>query len=47
MSAQVVAEKNRNKQQKLEDNTNTHCDLIDDGGFWRQLKCVVEDLEPG
>lgn len=46
ISAQVGAEKNRQKRQKLEDDADAHCDLIDDGGFWRRLKSVVEDLEP-
>lgn len=46
ISAQVGAEKNRQKKQKLEDDAHTHCDLIDDGGFWRRLKSVVDDLEP-
>lgn len=46
ISAQVGAEKNRQKRQKLEDDANTHCELIDDGSFWRRLKSVVDDLEP-
>ena len=46
ISAQVGAEKNRQKRQKLEDDANTHCELIDDGSFWRRLKAIVDDLEP-
>lgn len=46
ISAQVGAEKNRSKREKLEDDATTHCELIDDGGFWRRLKRVVDDLEP-
>ena len=46
ISAQVGAEKNRQKEQKLEDDAVAHCDLIDDGGFWRRLRAVVDDLEP-
>jgi hypothetical protein len=46
ISAQVGAEKNRQKKQKLEDDATDHCDLIDDRGFWRRLKAVVDDLEP-
>lgn len=46
ISAQVGAEKNRQKKQKLEDDAVAHCDLIDDGAFWRRLKAVVDDLEP-
>ena len=46
ISAQVGAEKNRQKKQKLEDDAIAHCELVDDGGFWRRLKAVVDDLEP-
>ena len=46
ISAQVGAEKNRRKRQKLEDDAVAHIDLIDDGGFWRRLQSVVDDLEP-
>ncbi|RDB15234.1 hypothetical protein Hypma_004745, partial [Hypsizygus marmoreus] len=46
IAAQVGAEKNRQKKQKLEDDAVTHCELIDDGGFWRHLKSVIDDLEP-
>jgi hypothetical protein len=46
ISGQVGAEKNRHKKQKLEDDATAHCELIDDGGFWRRLKTVVDDLEP-
>lgn len=46
ISAQVGVEKNRQKRQKLEDDANAHCELIDDGGFWRCLKSIVDDLEP-
>jgi len=46
ISAQVGAEKNCQKRQKLEDDANAHCELIDDGSFWRRLKSVVDDLEP-
>jgi hypothetical protein len=46
VSAQVGAEKNRHKKQKLENDANAHCELIDDGSFWRRLKSVVDDLEP-
>ena len=46
ISAQVGAEKNCQKKQKLEDDAVAHCDLIDDGAFWRRLKIVVDDLEP-
>ncbi|KAF9566803.1 hypothetical protein CPC08DRAFT_682210 [Agrocybe pediades] len=46
IAAQVGAEKNRAKKDKLEKDATTHCDLIDDGGFWRRLKAVVDDLEP-
>ena len=46
ISAQVGAEKNHQKKQKLEDDAIAHCELIDDGGFWCHLKAVVDDLEP-
>lgn len=46
ISAQVGAEKNRQKKMKLKDDANAHCELIDDGSFWRRLKSVVDDLEP-
>lgn len=46
ISAQVGAEKNRQKKQKLENEAVSHCEIIDDGGFWRRLKSVVDDLEP-
>jgi hypothetical protein len=46
ISAQIGAEKNRQKRQKLEDDAVAHCELIDDGGFWSRLKSVVDDLEP-
>ncbi|KAF8150576.1 hypothetical protein B0H34DRAFT_791004 [Crassisporium funariophilum] len=46
ISAQVRAEKNCQKRQKLEGTATAHCELIDDGGFWRRLKSVVDDLEP-
>ena len=46
ISAQVGVEKNQQKRQKLEDDANTHCELIDDGGFWRHLKSIVDNLEP-
>jgi hypothetical protein len=43
---QVGAKKNCQKKQKLEGDAIAHCELIDDGGFWRCLKAVVNDLEP-
>ncbi len=46
IDAQVGAEKNRQKKQKLEDDATAHCELIDNGDFWRRLKRVVDDLEP-
>ncbi|RDB26066.1 hypothetical protein Hypma_006483 [Hypsizygus marmoreus] len=46
VAAQVGAEKNCQKKQKLEDDAVVHCDLIDDGTFWCQLKVVIDDLEP-
>lgn len=46
IAAQVGAEKNRRKRNKLEDDANLHCDLIDNGDFWRRLKAIVDDLEP-
>ena len=46
ISAQVGAEKNRQRKQKLLDDADAHCELIDDGNFWRRLKSVVDDLEP-
>lgn len=46
ISVQVGAEKNWQKWQKLEDDADAHCDLINDGGFWHCLKSVVKDLEP-
>lgn len=46
ISGQVGVEKNRQKKQKLESDAIAHCELIDDGGFWRRLKVVVDDLEP-
>ncbi|KAF8886255.1 ribonuclease H-like domain-containing protein [Gymnopilus junonius] len=46
IAAQVGAEKNRQKKQKLEDDAIIHCDCIDDGAFWRCLQSVVDDLEP-
>jgi hypothetical protein len=46
ISGQVGAEKNRQKKQNLEDDAVAHCELIDDGGFWRRLKAVINDLEP-
>lgn len=44
ISGQVGAEKNRHKKQKLGDDATAHCEVIDDGGFWRCLKTVVDDL---
>lgn len=46
IAAQVGAEKNRQKKQKLEDDASLHCDLIDSGDFWRRLAVVIDDLEP-
>lgn len=46
ISAQVSAEKNCQKRQKLKDDATAHCELIDNGGFWQCLKSVVDDLEP-
>ena len=46
ISAQVSVEKNRQKKQKLENDAVSHCEIIDDGEFWRCLKSVVDDLEP-
>src|SRR6266545_952824 len=46
ISAQVGAEKNHQKKQKLENDARTHCNLIDEGGFWHRLRSVVDDLEP-
>ncbi|KAF8164788.1 ribonuclease H-like domain-containing protein [Crassisporium funariophilum] len=46
IATQVGAEKNCQKKQKLKDDATDHCDLIDDGGFWRRLKTVVDDIEP-
>ncbi|KAG6888519.1 hypothetical protein C0992_008317 [Termitomyces sp. T32_za158] len=46
IAAQVGAEKNQRKKKKLMDDAIKHCDLIEDGGFWRELKAVVNDLEP-
>ena len=46
IAGQVGAEKNCQKRQKLQGDAITHCELIDDGGFWRRLKAVVDDLEP-
>jgi len=34
VDAQVGAEKNHQKKQKLEDDAVAHCDLIDDKDFW-------------
>ncbi|TFK58634.1 hypothetical protein BDN72DRAFT_781827 [Pluteus cervinus] len=46
ISAQVGAEKNRQKREKLQQDAETHCDLIDDRGFWDRLTLIVDDLEP-
>ena len=46
VARQVGAEKNHQKKQKLEGDAIAHCDLINNGEFWRHLKSVVEDLEP-
>ncbi|KAF8230460.1 hypothetical protein L208DRAFT_1378509 [Tricholoma matsutake] len=46
IAAQVGVEKNLQKKKKLENNAVTHCELIDDGGFWCHLKFVVDDLKP-
>ncbi|KAG6851944.1 hypothetical protein C0991_004744, partial [Blastosporella zonata] len=46
VDAQVGTERNCQKKQKLEDDAVAHCELIDDGGFWRCLKSVVDDIEP-
>ncbi|KAF8150044.1 ribonuclease H-like domain-containing protein [Crassisporium funariophilum] len=46
IDAQVGAERNRQKRQKLEDDATEHCDLIDDGAFWRGLQTLVNNLEP-
>jgi hypothetical protein len=46
VDAQVGVEKNKTKKQKLKEDAEAHCDLIDDKGFWSRLKCVVDDLEP-
>ncbi|KAF8881822.1 hypothetical protein CPB84DRAFT_1751072 [Gymnopilus junonius] len=36
-------QKNHQKKKKLENNANTHCDLLN-SGFWHHLKGVVDDL---
>ncbi|KAG6908652.1 hypothetical protein DXG01_003745 [Tephrocybe rancida] len=46
ISGQVGVEKNRQKLEKLKQEALKYCDLIDDGGFWRRLVAVVEDVEP-
>ncbi|KAG6895874.1 hypothetical protein C0992_011855 [Termitomyces sp. T32_za158] len=46
IAAQVGAKKNQKKKRKLSDDATQHCDMIEDGGFWRGLKDVIDDLEP-
>ncbi|KAF8993152.1 ribonuclease H-like domain-containing protein [Cyathus striatus] len=46
VAAQVGAENNRRKKDKLESEAMLYCDLIDDIAFWRRLKIVIDDLEP-
>lgn len=46
IAGQVGVEKNHQKRQKLDDNAAIHCELIDDRGFWHQLKSVIDDIEP-
>ncbi|KAG6872085.1 hypothetical protein C0995_013187 [Termitomyces sp. Mi166 len=45
IAVQVGAEKNQKKKKKLSNDAAKHCDLIEDGGFWHQLKTVVDNLE--
>ncbi|KAG6902392.1 hypothetical protein C0995_000597 [Termitomyces sp. Mi166 len=45
IAAQVSAKKNQ-KKKKLSGDATKHYDLIENGGFWCQLKAVVDDLEP-
>ncbi|KAG6894099.1 hypothetical protein C0993_012368, partial [Termitomyces sp. T159_Od127] len=46
IAAQVGAKKNQKKKRKLSDDATQNCDMIEDGGFWRGLKDVIDDLEP-
>lgn len=46
IAAQVSAEKNQKKKKKLSNDATKYCDLIEDGGFWHQLKTVVDNLKP-
>ncbi|KAL0567187.1 hypothetical protein V5O48_014806 [Marasmius crinis-equi] len=46
IAAQVGAESNVKKKAKLKDNAVSHINLIDDVGFWKQLKAVVDNIEP-
>ncbi|KAL0569350.1 hypothetical protein V5O48_012613 [Marasmius crinis-equi] len=45
IATQVGAESNAKKKAKLKDDAVSHIDLIDDVGFWKQLKAVVDDVE--
>ncbi|KAL0564419.1 hypothetical protein V5O48_017626 [Marasmius crinis-equi] len=46
IAAQVGAESNAKKKAKLREDAISQIDLIDDVGFWKQLKAVVDDIEP-
>ncbi|KAF7371850.1 DUF659 domain-containing protein [Mycena venus] len=46
ITAQVGAEKNRKKVQKMKAEANKFCDLLDNPTFWKNLQTVADDIEP-
>lgn len=46
VAAQVGAEKNKKKADKLSDSASAQCNVIEDSTFWKNLRTVVSDIEP-
>lgn len=46
IDAQLGAEKNKKKIQKIKESAGRFCDLLDDGGYWKRLQTVADDIEP-
>lgn len=46
IAAQVGAEKNTRKVDKLCEADSSQCDMIDDRRFWEDLQTIVDDIEP-
>lgn len=46
VAAQVGAEKNKKKKNKLTESATAQCDVIEDSTFWKNLRVVVDDIEP-